>query len=45
MFYSASVANGASFEKEIDVPAGLVSLKVMMAYSVWLPRCNKYPSE
>ena len=33
MFYSASVANGASFEKEIVVPAGLVSLKVMMAYS------------
>jgi hypothetical protein len=28
MFYSASVANGASFEKKIDVPAGLVSFKV-----------------
>jgi hypothetical protein len=33
MFYSASVANGPRL-KEIDVPAGLVSLKVMMAYSV-----------
>jgi hypothetical protein len=33
MFYTASVANAASFEKEIVVPAGLVSLKVMLAYS------------
>ncbi|MBU0941210.1 MAG: S8 family serine peptidase [Bacteroidetes bacterium] len=33
MFYTASVANGVSFEKEIVVPAGLVSLKVMLAYS------------
>ena len=33
MFYTASVANGGSFEKEIVVPAGLVSLKVMLAYS------------
>jgi hypothetical protein len=32
-FYSASVVNGAVSEKEIIVPAGLVSLKVMMAYS------------
>ncbi|WP_281322187.1 S8 family serine peptidase [Flavobacterium aestivum] len=33
MFYSASVANGATYEKEIVVPAGLVSLKVMLAYT------------
>mgnify|MGYP003671993064 CR=1 FL=1 len=33
MFYTASVANGASIEKEIVVPAGLTSLKVMLAYS------------
>ncbi|MFB0903140.1 MAG: S8 family serine peptidase, partial [Nonlabens sp.] len=33
MFYTASVTNGASFEKEIVVPAGLTSLKVMLAYS------------
>ncbi|PWA07631.1 S8 family serine peptidase [Flavobacterium laiguense] len=33
MFYTASVANGASYEKEIVVPAGLTSLKVMLAYS------------
>lgn len=33
MFYTAAVANGASYEKEIVVPAGLVTLKVMLAYS------------
>lgn len=33
MFYTGTVANGASVEKEITVPAGLVSLKVMLAYS------------
>lgn len=33
MFYSAAVANGATYEKEIVVPAGLVSLKVMLAYT------------
>jgi hypothetical protein len=33
MFYSAAVANEATYEKEIVVPAGLVSLKVMLAYS------------
>jgi hypothetical protein len=33
MFYTASVANGATYEKEIVVPPGLVSLKVMLAYS------------
>jgi len=33
MFYTASVANGAFYEKEIVVPAGLTSLKVMLAYS------------
>jgi hypothetical protein len=33
MFYTATVANGASYEKEIVVPAGLVSLKVMLAYT------------
>ena len=33
MFYTGTVANGASFEKDIVVPAGLVGLKVMLAYS------------
>lgn len=33
MFYTASVANGAAYEKDIVVPAGLVTLKVMLAYS------------
>lgn len=33
MFYTGAVANGASYEKEIVVPAGLVSLKVLLAYS------------
>ncbi|MCC9019553.1 S8 family serine peptidase [Flavobacterium lipolyticum] len=33
MFYTGSVANGATYEKDIVVPAGLVSLKVMLAYS------------
>jgi len=33
MFYTAAVANSGSYEKEIIVPAGLVSLKVMLAYS------------
>ncbi|KIC01243.1 hypothetical protein OA88_14895 [Flavobacterium sp. JRM] len=33
MFYTASVANGATYEKDIVVPAGLVTLKVMLAYS------------
>lgn len=33
MFYSAAVANGATYEKEIVVPAGLVTLKVMLAYT------------
>ncbi|WP_264524140.1 S8 family serine peptidase [Flavobacterium sp. N502536] len=33
MFYSESVSNGQSYEKEIVIPAGLVSLKVMLAYS------------
>ncbi|WP_264550827.1 S8 family serine peptidase [Flavobacterium sp. N2038] len=33
MFYTGTVANGTSFEKEIVVPAGLVGLKVMLAYS------------
>ncbi|HSD07704.1 S8 family serine peptidase [Flavobacterium sp.] len=32
-FYTASVANGEVYEKEIVVPSGLVSLKVMLAYS------------
>ncbi|MFH6988012.1 S8 family serine peptidase [Flavobacterium collinsii] len=32
-FYSNIVSNGTSYEKEIVVPAGLVSLKVMMAYT------------
>jgi len=33
MFFTGTVANGASYEKEIVVPAGLVGLKVMLAYS------------
>jgi hypothetical protein len=33
MFYSAAVANGATYEQEIVVPAGLVSLKIMLAYT------------
>lgn len=33
MFYTSSVTNGVSYEKEIVVPAGLVSLKVLLAYS------------
>ncbi|MCW2119622.1 S8 family serine peptidase [Flavobacterium sp. 7A] len=33
MFYTASVVNGASYEKQIIVPAGLVSLKVMLNYT------------
>jgi Subtilase family/Concanavalin A-like lectin/glucanases superfamily/Domain of unknown function (DUF5011)/Secretion system C-terminal sorting domain/CUB domain len=33
MFYTASVANGVSYEKEIVVPAGLTNLKVMLAYT------------
>jgi hypothetical protein len=33
MFFTANVANGVSYEKDIVVPAGLVALKVMMAYS------------
>ncbi|WP_291286979.1 S8 family serine peptidase [Flavobacterium sp.] len=33
MFYTESVSNGQSYEKEIVVPAGLVSLKVMLAYT------------
>lgn len=33
MFFTSSVANGASYEKNIVVPAGLTSLKVMLAYS------------
>lgn len=33
MFYTASVTNGASFERDIVVPAGLTTLKVMLAYS------------
>ncbi|WP_291286977.1 S8 family serine peptidase [Flavobacterium sp.] len=33
MFYSESVSNGQSNEKEIVVPAGLVTLKVMLAYT------------
>jgi hypothetical protein len=32
-FYTASVTNGESYEKRIMVPAGLHSLKVMLAYS------------
>ena len=33
MFFTSSVTNGASYEKNIVVPAGLTSLKVMLAYS------------
>ncbi|WP_166926451.1 S8 family serine peptidase [Flavobacterium poyangense] len=33
MFYTAAVAGGGVYEKQIVVPAGLVSLKVMLAYS------------
>jgi hypothetical protein len=33
MFHTGSVSNGASFEKDIVVPAGLTTLKVMLAYS------------
>ncbi|WP_428232904.1 S8 family serine peptidase [Flavobacterium sp.] len=33
LFYTATVANGATYEKDIVVPAGLVTLKVMLAYS------------
>ena len=33
MFYTESVSNGQHYEKEIIVPAGLVSLKVMLAYT------------
>ena len=33
MFYTASVTNGATYEKNIIVPAGLTSLKVMLSYS------------
>lgn len=33
MFYTASVANGATYEKDIVVPAGLVTLKVLLAYT------------
>ncbi|MEM8521693.1 S8 family serine peptidase [Flavobacterium sp. PL12] len=33
MFFTSSVVNGASYEKDIVVPAGLTSLKVMLAYS------------
>lgn len=33
MFYSASVANGTVYEKDIAVPAGLVTLKVLLAYT------------
>ncbi|WP_163407471.1 S8 family serine peptidase [Flavobacterium ajazii] len=33
MFYTASVANGVSYEKDIVVPAGLVTLKVLLAYT------------
>ncbi|OHT47111.1 S8 family serine peptidase [Flavobacterium tructae] len=32
-FYSNTVANGQSYEKEIVVPAGLVTLKVLLAYT------------
>ena len=32
-FYTGAVANGGAYEKQIVVPAGLVSLKVMMAYT------------
>ncbi|PAM91479.1 hypothetical protein B4N84_27920 [Flavobacterium sp. IR1] len=33
MFYTADVGNGLTYEKDIVVPAGLVSLKVLLAYS------------
>lgn len=33
MFYSESVANGATYEKNIVVPPGLVTLKVLLAYT------------
>ncbi len=33
MFYTASVSNGTTFEKDIVVPAGLRTLKVMLAYT------------
>lgn len=33
MFYTGLVAHGESYEKDITVPAGLTSLKVMLAYS------------
>jgi len=33
MFYTAAVANEGTYEKEITVPAGLTSLKVLLAYS------------
>ena len=33
MFYTASVSNGTTFEKDIVVPAGLKTLKVMLAYT------------
>ncbi|MEO8254866.1 MAG: S8 family serine peptidase, partial [Flavobacterium sp.] len=33
LFYTASVANAATYEKDIVVPTGLVTLKVMLAYS------------
>lgn len=32
-FYSNTVSNGQSYEKEIVVPAGLVTLKVLLAYT------------
>ncbi|OXE98196.1 S8 family serine peptidase [Flavobacterium araucananum] len=32
-FYTGTVANGATYEKEIVVPAGLVTLKVLLAYT------------
>jgi hypothetical protein len=32
-FYTASIGNEMTFEKDIVVPAGLVSLKVMLAYT------------
>ena len=33
MFYTGSVSNGVSFEKDIVIPAGLTSVKIMLAYS------------
>lgn len=33
MFFTSSLTNGASYEKNIVVPSGLTSLKVMLAYS------------